>query len=102
MADVKSLAEQLVGLTVKEVQELADVLKSEYGIEPAAAAVVVAADGGAGDAARRHGQPEADAAVPGRHAAGHSAGHAAVACGRRHAVADAHRRANPSIDLGAH
>ncbi|HQA60032.1 MAG TPA: 50S ribosomal protein L7/L12, partial [Tepidanaerobacteraceae bacterium] len=51
MADVKSLAEQLVGLTVKEVQELADVLKSEYGIEPAAAAVVVAADGGAGAAA---------------------------------------------------
>jgi large subunit ribosomal protein L7/L12 len=43
MADVKALAEQLVGLTVKEVQELADVLKSEYGIEPAAAAVVVAA-----------------------------------------------------------
>lgn len=42
MADVKALAEQLVGLTVKEVQELADVLKSEYGIEPAAAAVVVA------------------------------------------------------------
>ena len=41
MADVKALAEQLVGLTVKEVQELADVLKSEYGIEPAAAAVVV-------------------------------------------------------------
>ena len=46
MADVKVLAEQLVGLTVKEVQELADFLKSEYGIEPAAAAVVVAADGG--------------------------------------------------------
>lgn len=46
MADVKALAEQLVGLTVKEVQELADVLKSEYGIEPAAAAVVVAAGGG--------------------------------------------------------
>ena len=45
MADVKSLAEQLVGLTVKEVQELADVLKNEYGIEPAAAAVVVAAEG---------------------------------------------------------
>jgi large subunit ribosomal protein L7/L12 len=43
MADVKALAEQLVGLTVKEVQELADVLKSEYGIEPAAAAVVVSA-----------------------------------------------------------
>ncbi|RFM36183.1 50S ribosomal protein L7/L12 [Chitinophaga silvisoli] len=51
MADVKALAEQLVGLTVKEVQELADVLKSEYGIEPAAAAVVVAADGGGAAAA---------------------------------------------------
>ena len=48
MADVKSLAEQLVGLTVKEVQEWADVLKADYGIEPAAAAVVVSAgDGGA-------------------------------------------------------
>ena len=47
MADVKKLAEQLVGLTVKEVQELADVLKADYGIEPAAAAVVVAAGGGA-------------------------------------------------------
>ncbi|MBV7531791.1 50S ribosomal protein L7/L12 [Chitinophaga sp. sic0106] len=47
MADVKALAEQLVGLTVKEVQELADVLKSEYGIEPAAAAVVVASNDGA-------------------------------------------------------
>ena len=51
MADVKALAEQLVGLTVKEVQELADVLKSEYGIEPAAAAVVVAANDGGGAAA---------------------------------------------------
>ncbi|MBS1628396.1 MAG: 50S ribosomal protein L7/L12 [Bacteroidetes bacterium] len=51
MADVKTLAEQLVGLTVKEVQELADVLKSEYGIEPAAAAVVVAAGGDGGGAA---------------------------------------------------
>ena len=40
MADVKALAEQLVGLTVKEVQELADFLKSEYGIEPAAATVI--------------------------------------------------------------
>jgi large subunit ribosomal protein L7/L12 len=50
MADVKALAEQLVGLTVKEVQELADVLKADYGIEPAAAAVVVAAGGG-GEAA---------------------------------------------------
>jgi large subunit ribosomal protein L7/L12 len=47
MADVKALAEQLVGLTVKEVQELADVLKSEYGIEPAAAAVVVSSEGAA-------------------------------------------------------
>ncbi len=51
MADVKTLAEQLVGLTVKEVQELADVLKSQYGIEPAAAAVVVAAGGDGGGAA---------------------------------------------------
>jgi len=47
MADVKKIAEQLVGLTVKEVQELADVLKADYGIEPAAAAVVVAAGSGA-------------------------------------------------------
>jgi large subunit ribosomal protein L7/L12 len=47
MADVKQLAEKLVGLTVKEVQELAEFLKSEYGIEPAAAAVVVSAGGGA-------------------------------------------------------
>jgi large subunit ribosomal protein L7/L12 len=47
MADIKALAEQLVSLTVKEVQELADVLKADYGIEPAAAAVVVAsADAG--------------------------------------------------------
>ena len=48
MADVKTLAENLVSLTVKEVQELADFLKSEYGIEPAAAAVAVAAGGGDG------------------------------------------------------
>ncbi|MEY3209501.1 MAG: ribosomal protein [Bacteroidota bacterium] len=47
MADIKALAEKLVSLTVKEVQELADVLKADYGIEPAAAAVVVAAGGGA-------------------------------------------------------
>ena len=46
MADVKALAEQLVALTVKDVQELANVLKSEYGIEPAAATVVAAAGGG--------------------------------------------------------
>ena len=48
MADVKALAEELVNLSVKDVQELAKVLKEEYGIEPAAAAVVaVAAEGGA-------------------------------------------------------
>ena len=46
MADVKSLAENLVSLTVKEVQELAQFLKSEYGIEPAAATVVASPDGG--------------------------------------------------------
>ena len=51
MADVKALAEELVNLTVKDVQELAKILKDEYGIEPAAAAVVVAAEGGAGAAA---------------------------------------------------
>ena len=48
MADVKTLAEQLVNLTVKEVSELAAILKSDYGIEPAAAAVAVAAAPGAG------------------------------------------------------
>lgn len=46
MADVKELAEQLVNLTVKEVNELATILKDEYGIEPAAAAPVMIADGG--------------------------------------------------------
>jgi large subunit ribosomal protein L7/L12 len=52
MADIKALAESLVNLTVKEVQELADVLKADYGIEPAAAAVVVSGGGdGAGAAA---------------------------------------------------
>lgn len=48
MADLKDFAEQLVNLTVKEVNELAGILKDEYGIEPAAAAVAVAAGGGAG------------------------------------------------------
>ena len=43
MADIKAIAEQLVNLTVKEVSELAEILKTEYGIEPAAAAVAVAA-----------------------------------------------------------
>jgi large subunit ribosomal protein L7/L12 len=51
MADLKALAEQLVNLTVKEVNELAGILKSEYGIEPAAAAAVVAAAPAGGDAA---------------------------------------------------
>ena len=48
MADLKDFAEQLVNLTVKEVNELATILKEEYGIEPAAAAVAVSAGGGAG------------------------------------------------------
>jgi large subunit ribosomal protein L7/L12 len=48
MADLKAFAEQLVNLTVKEVNELAQILKDEYGIEPAAAAVVAAPAGGAG------------------------------------------------------
>lgn len=53
MADIKAIAEELVNLTVKEVNELAQVLKEEYGIEPAAAAVAVAAPaaGGAAEAA---------------------------------------------------
>ncbi|MDG1237624.1 MAG: 50S ribosomal protein L7/L12 [Flavobacteriales bacterium] len=50
MADIKAMAEELVNLTVKEVNELAAVLKEEHGIEPAAAAVAVAAPGGGGDA----------------------------------------------------
>lgn len=51
MADIKVLAEQLVNLTVKEVSELKQILKDEYGIEPAAAAVAVAAPAAAGEAA---------------------------------------------------
>jgi large subunit ribosomal protein L7/L12 len=50
MADLKSFAEQLVNLTVKEVNELAQILKDEYGIEPAAAPVAVAAAGGGAEA----------------------------------------------------
>ena len=50
MADLKSFAEQLVNLTVKEVNELAQILKDEYGIEPAAAAVAVAGPAAGGDA----------------------------------------------------
>ena len=51
MADLKALAEELVNLSVKDVKELADILKNEYGIEPAAAAVAVAAPAAAGAAA---------------------------------------------------
>ena len=59
MADVKALAEELVNLSVKDVQELAKVLKEEYGIEPAAAAVVVAG-GNEGGAAAEADQTEFD------------------------------------------
>jgi len=48
MADIKNMAEELVNLSVKEVKELADILKDEYGIEPAAAAAVAVAAGGGG------------------------------------------------------
>ncbi|MBO4393368.1 MAG: 50S ribosomal protein L7/L12 [Spirochaetales bacterium] len=58
MADIKKLAEELVNLTVKDVQELAQVLKEEYGIEPAAAAVAVAAPAAAGEAAAAAEQTE--------------------------------------------
>jgi large subunit ribosomal protein L7/L12 len=51
MADLKQFAEQLVNLTVKEVKELADILKNDYGIEPAAAAVAVAAPAAAAEVA---------------------------------------------------
>ena len=60
MADLKDFAEQLVNLTVKEVNELATILKDEYGIEPAAAAVAVAAGGGAGDAGAAEEKSEFD------------------------------------------
>jgi large subunit ribosomal protein L7/L12 len=64
MADLKDFAEQLVNLTVKEVNELADILKEEYGIEPAAAAVAVAAAGGA-DAGGADEQTEFDVILKG-------------------------------------
>jgi len=61
MADLKSFADQLVNLTVKEVNELADILKEEHGIEPAAAAVAVAAGpGGGGDAGGAEAKTEFD------------------------------------------
>ncbi|MDR9397936.1 50S ribosomal protein L7/L12 [Salibacter sp.] len=58
MADLKSFADQLVNLTVKEVNELADILKEEYGIEPAAAAVAVAGPGGGGEGEEAEEQTE--------------------------------------------
>lgn len=60
MADIKELAEQLVNLTVKEVSELADFLKEEYGIEPAAAAVAVAGPAAGGEAGGGEEQTEFD------------------------------------------
>ena len=58
MADLKAFAEQLVNLTVKEVNELAQILKDEYGIEPAAAAVVAGPAAGGGDVAAAEEQTE--------------------------------------------
>ena len=60
MADLKELAEKLVNLTVKEVNELAGILKSEYGIEPAAAAVAVAAAAGPAEEVEAAAQTEFD------------------------------------------
>jgi len=60
MADLKAFAEQLVNLTVKEVNELAEILKEEYGIEPAAAAVAVAGPAAGGEAAAEEEQTEFD------------------------------------------
>ena len=60
MADLKDFAEQLVNLTVKEVNELADILKNEYGIEPAAAAVAVAGGAAAGGEEAAEEQSEFD------------------------------------------
>ena len=60
MADLKEFAEQLVNLTVKEVNELADILKEEYGIEPAAAAVAVAGPAAGGAAGGGGGEEKSD------------------------------------------
>ena len=60
MADLSALAEQLVNLTVKDVSELANILKDEYGIEPAAAAVAVADGGGSGEAGGEAAKTEFD------------------------------------------
>ncbi len=60
MADLKAIADQLVNLTVKDVKDLADILKDEYGIEPAAAAVAVAAGPAAGGGAAAEEKTEFD------------------------------------------
>src|SRR5690625_2099665 len=60
MADLKDFAEQLVNLTVKEVNELADILKEEYGIEPAAAPVAIAGGAAGGDGAAAEEKTEFD------------------------------------------
>lgn len=60
MADLKKLAEELVNLTVKDVTELAEILKEEYGIEPAAAAVAVAGPAASGEGAAEEAQTEFD------------------------------------------
>ncbi|MEX2597002.1 MAG: 50S ribosomal protein L7/L12 [Salibacteraceae bacterium] len=65
MADLKAFAEQLVNLTVKEVNELADILKDEYGIEPAAAAVAVAGPAAAGDGGGAEEKTEFDVILKG-------------------------------------
>ena len=69
MADLKQLAEELVNLTVKDVNELADILKEQYGIEPAAAAVAVAgpaAGGGEGEAAEEQTEFDVVLKAPGQ------------------------------------
>ena len=73
MADLKSFAEQLVNLSVKEVNELAQILKDEYGIEPAAAAVAVAAPAAGGAATANDGPSEVSVVLK-------SFGTAKVAC----------------------
>ena len=60
MADIKAIAEELVNLTVKEVNELAEVLKEEYGIEPAAAAAVAVAAPAAGDGGAGGGEEKSE------------------------------------------
>ena len=66
MADLKAMAEELVNLTVKEVNELAEILKEEYGIEPAAAAVAVAGPAGGGEGGGGEEKSEFDVILKGR------------------------------------